>query len=89
MVSCFKLAVAYTPWSYRVGLVPLDNTSDVAGPLTRTVDDAARLFGVLAGYDPRDPLTRLALNASLPANYTQFLDAGGLKVRMCRLIPQL
>ncbi|KAK9832701.1 hypothetical protein WJX81_001352 [Elliptochloris bilobata] len=65
--------------SSRIGLIPLDNTSDVAGPLTRSVEDAARLFGVLAGFDPRDPLTRFSLNASLPDNYTQFLDAGGLK----------
>ena len=65
---------------HRIGLIPLDNTSDVAGPLTRTVEDAARMFGVLAGFDARDPLTHLALNASLPANYTQFLDPGGLKV---------
>jgi hypothetical protein len=42
------------------------------------------MFGALAGYDARDPLTRLALNASLPANYTQFLDAGGLKVLRAR-----
>ena len=68
---------------HRSGLIPLDNTSDIAGPLTRSVEDAARVFGVLAGFDARDPLTRLALNASLPANYTQFLDAGGLKARSC------
>ena len=67
----------------RNGLIPLDNTSDIAGPLTRSVEDAARLFGVLAGFDARDPLTQFALNASLPANYTQFLDAGGLKARSC------
>ena len=41
------------------------------------------MFGVLAGFDARDPLTQFALNASLPANYTQFLDAGGLKARSC------
>ena len=72
-----------TPCAYprrRSGLIPLDNTSDVAGPLARSVEDAARVFGVLAGFDARDPLTQFALNASLPANYTQFLDAGGLKV---------
>lgn len=67
----------------RSGLIPLDNTSDIAGPLTRSVEDAARMFGVLAGFDARDPLTQFALNASLPANYTQFLDAGGLKARSC------
>ena len=67
----------------RRGLIPLDNTSDIPGPLTRSVEDAARMFGVLAGFDARDPLTQFALNASLPANYTQFLDAGGLKVRSC------
>jgi len=77
-----QIARAAAPRS--TGIIPLDNTSDVVGPVTRSVEDAARMFSALAGYDARDPLTRLALNASLPANYTQFLDAGGLKVLHAR-----
>lgn len=39
----------------RRGAFPLAESLDHIGPMTRTVADAARLFGVLAGHDPRDP----------------------------------
>lgn len=41
----------------RHGMMPLSHSFDCAGPLTRTVRDNARLFGVLAGHDPKDPHT--------------------------------
>ena len=41
----------------RYGLMPLSHTLDTVGPLTRTVRDAARIIGVIAGHDPRDPTT--------------------------------
>ena len=41
----------------RYGLMPLSYTLDTVGPLTRTVRDAARIVGVIAGHDPRDPTT--------------------------------
>ena len=41
----------------RHGMMPLSHSFDCAGPLTRTVHDSARLFGVLAGHDPKDPHT--------------------------------
>ena len=41
----------------RYGLMPLSYTLDTVGPLTRTVRDAARIAGVIAGHDPRDPTT--------------------------------
>ena len=41
----------------RHGIMPLSHTLDTVGPLTRTVRDAARLTGAIAGRDPRDPTT--------------------------------
>lgn len=41
----------------RDGVIPLAFDRDIAGPMTRTVEDGARLFNVLAGHDPADPLT--------------------------------
>ncbi len=69
-------------WFCRAGIVPLDNTSDIAGPLGRSVADVARLLEVLAGQDPADPLTELSAFQAAPANYTRYLDAGGLKVAL-------
>lgn len=39
------------------GMMPANPTQDVLGPMTRTVEDAARVLDVIAGYDPRDPIT--------------------------------
>jgi Asp-tRNA(Asn)/Glu-tRNA(Gln) amidotransferase A subunit family amidase len=44
----------------RDGVFPLSLMQDIAGPMTRTVDDAARIFQVIAGHDPRDPVTEPA-----------------------------
>jgi Asp-tRNA(Asn)/Glu-tRNA(Gln) amidotransferase A subunit family amidase len=41
----------------RTGIVPLSETQDTAGPVARTVADAARLLEAMAGYDPADPVT--------------------------------
>lgn len=64
----------------RTGVVPLDYTSDVAGPIGRTVEDTVRVFEVTVGIDPQDNLTALQETYSVPQNYTQFLDANGLQV---------
>ncbi len=64
----------------RTGIIPLDVTSDMGGPLARTVEDAVRLFEVTVGIDPSDNYTSLQSAAAVPANYTQFLDPNGLKV---------
>ena len=62
----------------RDGILPLYLRNDVGGPMTRTVEDAARLLGVIAGYDPSDPVTE-ASRGRIPTDYTEFLDRDGLK----------
>jgi amidase len=60
----------------RTGIVPIAASQDTAGPLTRTVRDAAILLNVLAVRDPRDPAIR---QLQRPADYTTFLDPNGLR----------
>jgi amidase len=60
----------------RAGIVPIAASQDTAGPMTRTVRDAAILLNVLAAVDPRDPATR---HQRRPADYTKFLDRDNLK----------
>lgn len=62
----------------RSGVIPISKTQDTAGPFGRTVADAAALLGAMAGQDPADP-TQHKAPQPLPADYTAFLDAGGLK----------
>ena len=62
----------------RAGILPIAVSQDTAGPLARTVRDAAILLGALAGGDRRDPATRAA-GGRIAADYTAFLDADGLK----------
>lgn len=64
----------------RDGIIPITADQDTAGPITRTVTDAAILLGVLAGYDPNDPATEACLT---PGNcfddYTRFLNRRALR----------
>jgi Asp-tRNA(Asn)/Glu-tRNA(Gln) amidotransferase A subunit family amidase len=66
------------PLVSRHGLFPARPTTDTVGPITRTVRDAALVFGVIVGYDPKDPVTASAVGYA-PAAYTSFLDADGLR----------
>ncbi len=62
----------------RSGIVPLAHTQDTAGPMARSVEDAAALLGPLTGSDPLDEATlRSAQRAH--ADYTRFLDPAALR----------
>ncbi len=63
-------------WS-RSGIIPISYTTDSAGPMTRTVRDAAILLGALAGPDPEDELTSQS-EENRHADYTRFLNEDGL-----------
>jgi amidase len=62
----------------RSGIIPISHSQDTAGPMARTVRDAAILLGALTGTDPRDPATE-ASNGHVEKDYTTFLDANGLR----------
>jgi len=64
-------------WS-RSGIIPISVTQDTAGPMARTVKDAAILLGALAGEDAKDTYTA-AGKGKVETDYTKFLDADGLK----------
>jgi len=64
----------------RQGIIPITADQDTAGPLTRTMTDAAIVLGVIAGYDPKDPATTACLTAgNCFDNYTQFLNKNALQ----------
>jgi Asp-tRNA(Asn)/Glu-tRNA(Gln) amidotransferase A subunit family amidase len=62
----------------RDGVIPLSFDRDIAGPMGRTVEDVARVFNVVAGYDPADPYTEDGRDRK-ERDYTAFLDPGGLE----------
>jgi amidase len=64
-------------WS-RSGIIPISKTQDTAGPMARTVKDAAILLGALTGIDTLD-LATLTSKGKVEADYTKFLDVNGLK----------
>jgi amidase len=64
----------------RDGIIPITADQDTAGPLARTVTDAAIVLGVIAGFDPNDPATAACLTpGNCYSDYTQFLDANALQ----------
>ncbi len=61
----------------RSGVIPIAHSQDTAGPMCRSVADAAALLTVLAGTDPNNRITAQAANQK--KDYTQFLQKDGLK----------
>jgi Asp-tRNAAsn/Glu-tRNAGln amidotransferase A subunit and related amidases len=64
-------------WS-RSGIIPISHTQDTAGPMARTVKDAAILLSHLTGIDTNDVATN-ASDGNTSQDYTSFLNAGALK----------
>ncbi len=64
-------------WS-RQGIIPIAHSQDTAGPMARTVKDAAILLGALAEFDETDAETHIE-KGEIFTDYTQFLVSGGLK----------
>ena len=60
----------------RSGIIPISATQDTAGPMARTVADAAALLQVLAGPDPRDAATK---GQTLAKDYREYLQADALQ----------
>ncbi len=62
----------------RSGIIPISSTQDTAGPMARTVKDAAILLGALTGIDEQDVVTKNS-NSKYAKDYTQNLTANGLQ----------
>lgn len=62
----------------RTGIIPISHSQDGAGPMCRTLRDAAIMLGALTGVDPEDSATAESHGKSY-TDYTQFLDPSGLK----------
>jgi amidase len=62
----------------RSGIIPIAHSQDTAGPMCRTVADAAALLGALTGIEARDRATNASRGKAL-TDYTRFLDVNGLK----------
>jgi amidase len=62
----------------RSGIIPISHSQDTAGPMARTVSDAAILLGAITGIDSSDAATRSSDGKSF-TDYTQFLNRDGLR----------
>lgn len=66
------------PLVSRHGMMPANPTQDTMGPMTRCVADAALLLDVIAGYDPKDPITAESVG-EIPASYAEGLRPDALR----------
>ncbi len=62
----------------RDGIIPLNFLADVGGPMARSVADAATVLGVVAGYDPADPITKMS-EGKADTDYRKYLVKDGLR----------
>jgi amidase len=62
----------------RSGIIPISRSQDTAGPMARTVEDAAILLGAMAGVDSADAITKESAGKA-QRDYAQFLDKDGLR----------
>jgi amidase len=70
----------------RTGIIPIAHSQDTAGPMARTVADAAALLTAMVGFDPADPITKPAATRMV-RDYTQALNpnvAKGLRIGVPR-----
>ena len=74
-------------WSRR-GIIPIAHSQDTAGPMARTVKDAAVLLGAIAAFDPTDAETHIERGEILN-DHTQFLDANGLAGKRIGIIAEM
>ncbi|WP_044162563.1 amidase family protein [Salinibacillus aidingensis] len=61
----------------RAGIIPISHSQDTAGPIARTVKDAAIVLSAIAGVDDEDPVTKTNLHPTV--NYVSFLEKEGLE----------
>lgn len=71
----------------RSGIIPIAHTQDTAGPMARTVTDAAILLGAMVGFDKSDSVTSGATK-NAAKDYTKFLDVNGLRGARLGLVMQ-
>ena len=62
----------------RAGVMPVSETQDAVGPITRSVADAAAMLDVIAGYDPADPASARGVGKT-PKSFKAYLDPKGLQ----------
>ncbi len=69
----------------RTGIIPISHNQDTAGPMARTVQDAAILLNAMIGIDPNNDST--AKQHDIPSDFTEFLDSnylGGIRIGIAR-----
>lgn len=71
----------------RTGIIPISHSQDTAGPMARSVADAAAVLTAIAGSDPRDPATHDADTHA--TDYTRFLTADALRGKRIGVVREL